>query len=297
MSVVDIRELQKEFVIYFGSEQSRINAYTLATTLVAIADAAKEANSLINPGYEVEVVVEALGSGSFKAKVRAVYAGINNLFSKENLKGIVLGVIASYIYQATLAPGAQVKIIVSDDQVVIEEGDKKIIVPRDVHEAVKQVERSEKFKQSVGRAFRAVEQDPTITSLGIARELADRRPLIEVPRIRFGQVSTDVELEHDARELLEVADLQIRRAILERSKRRWEFVWRGVKISAPVLDDRFYDDFFAHRITIAPGDVLQVKMKIFQSKDADTGIFLNTRYEIIEVVKHIPRMEQVSASF
>src|SRR5574340_502480 len=99
MRVIDVREFESDFVIYFGGEQKRINAYTLASSLVSIADAVKAANSLINPGYDVEVVVEAFGEGSFKAKVRTLYNGASNLFSKDNLKAIAVSVIASYVYE------------------------------------------------------------------------------------------------------------------------------------------------------------------------------------------------------
>ncbi len=108
MQVVDIREFEEEFVIYFGGEPKRINAYTLASSLVSVADDVKSANSLINPGYNVEVVVEAFGEGSFKVKVRTLYNGAKNLFSKENLKAITLGVIAAYIYQHTLSPDIEI---------------------------------------------------------------------------------------------------------------------------------------------------------------------------------------------
>jgi hypothetical protein len=45
MGVLRISQLEDSFVIYFQSDRERINAYTLASTLVAIADAAKAANA------------------------------------------------------------------------------------------------------------------------------------------------------------------------------------------------------------------------------------------------------------
>lgn len=162
MQVVDIREFKEEFVIYFGGEPKRINAYTLASSLVSVADAVKSANSLINPGYSVEVVVEAFGEGSFKVKVKTLYNGAKNLFSKENLKAITLSVIAAYVYQHTLSPDIEVNVIVNDKEVLIEHGDSKIIVPREVHDCVKEVEKSDKFKQSISRTFEAVEKDNNI---------------------------------------------------------------------------------------------------------------------------------------
>ena len=292
--LIDVGVFEEEFVVYFGSKQNRINAYTLASSLVSIADALKSANSLINPGYNVEVVVEAFGEGSFKVNVRTLYNGAKNLFSTDNLKAITLSVIAAYIFQLTLAQEIEINIIVNDDQVIIEQGVKKIIVPREVHEHVKAVEKSEKFRQSISRTFEAVEKDKDIESLGITPNMDDDIPLISVPRSKFSFLSDPPEILENQRHIVEDADLSILRAILERGTRKWEFVWRGIKISAPVLDDSFFNDFFAHKITIAPGDSIEVSLKIYQTRDQDTGIFTNNRYEVVEVIRHIPRMKQVA---
>jgi len=293
MQVIDVKEFEEEFVLHFGGKFKRINAYTLASSLVSVADAVKSANSLINPGYSVEVVVESFGEGSFRVKVRTLYEGSKNLFSKENLKTITLSVIAAYVYQNTLAPDAEVNIVVNTNEVIVEQGDNKIVIPREVHDAVKEVEKSDKFKQSIERTFEAIENDRNIETFGITPRMYDEQPLICIRRERFSLLSDPPENEENYRTIIEVADLSILRAILQRGRRKWEFVWRGVNISAPVLDDKFYDEFFAHKITIAPGDAIEVKLKIYQSRDEDTGIFTNERYEIVEVIKHIPRLKQV----
>ena len=292
MQVVNIIEFEEEFVLYFGGKPNRINAYTLASSLVSVADAVKSANSLINPGYNVEVVVEAFGEGSFKVRVRTLYNGAKNLFSKDSLKAITLSVIAAYVYQHTLSPDVEINVIVNTDEVIIEQGDKKIIIPREVHDAVKEVEKSEKFRQSIGKTFETIEKDKNIESFGITPKMEDETPLISIPRSKFYLLSDLPEIEENQRFVIEVAELNILRAILERGTRKWEFVWRGIKISAPVLDDNFFSDFFAHKITIAPGDSIEVNLKIYQTKDEDIGIFTNSKYEVIEVIKHIPRMKQ-----
>ena len=103
MKVVDISQFEDSVVLHFDTEGHRINAYTLASTLVSLADAAKAANSALNPGYEVEIVVESLGTGSFRAKIRALYRKNRNLFSKEVVVALVVGIIGNYIYERTLA--------------------------------------------------------------------------------------------------------------------------------------------------------------------------------------------------
>jgi len=45
MPTVEIARFESSVVIHFDTEDTRINAYTLASTLVALADAAKAAKS------------------------------------------------------------------------------------------------------------------------------------------------------------------------------------------------------------------------------------------------------------
>ncbi|GAB2627818.1 hypothetical protein GCM10027191_25940 [Novilysobacter erysipheiresistens] len=184
-------------------------------------------------------------------------------------------------------------IIVNDSSVIVEYGDTKVIVPRDVYEAQKQAEKSKRFENAVGQIFRGAESDTTVTGLRI--DPPDRRqPGPEVPRGMFCRFDTRVIDEDGDRVVVEYANLEISRAILARGRRKWEFYWRGVKISAPVLDDRFYDKFFAHEVTIAPGDVLKAAVRIVQRQDKDSGIYKNHSYEVVEIIDHIPRMRQAS---
>lgn len=292
MPTLSVSQFEDSFTVHFGSEYSRINAYTLATTLVGIADAAKIANSSVNPGYEIEVVVEALGPGSFKATLRTIYAEANNLFSKDNLRTIVLAIVANFIYQHTLAPDTDVTVTVGDTEVVIAQGDTRIVVPREIHEATQEIEKSPQFRKGIGDAVRAIESDRTIEDLGISPNM-ESPPEVRIPRERFAILTEEVAgPSSDEREMVEVTDLQILRAILERSRRRWQFVWNGIKISAPVTDESFYNEFFAHRITIAPGDVLRVRLRVKQRRNSDLGIFMNESYEVVEVLEHRQRETQ-----
>lgn len=94
---------------------------------------------------------------------------------------------------------------------------------------------------------------------------------------------------------------------MERGPRKWEFVWRGEKISGPVVDEAFYDDFFNHRITIAPGDALSVQLHILQEKHPDIDVYINkilksqrfesTYPDIIKKICHLNnRVNQITVS-
>jgi len=292
MNVVDISQFDDSVVLHFETEGQKINAYTLASILVSLADAAKAANAQLNPGYEVEIVVEALGPGSFRAKIRAFYKKNRNLFSHHIVVALAVGIIGNYIYERTLAVDNNVKVEINTDEVVIQRGDEKIIVPRRVYDATRQVEKDPQFRSSISQVFETAKSDPKITGFGFVKNIDDPPPQVIVNREAFERLAVLPPPDTDKRVITEIVDLQIIKAILERSDRKWEFVWRGIKISSPIIDQAFYDEFIAHNITIAPGDVLRVKLAILQRREPKTGIFSNEGYEVVEVFEHVPRLQQ-----
>lgn len=291
MTTVEVRREVDRFVLHFETPRREISAYALASALVGLADAVREANAVVNPGYRVEVIVEALSEGSFRATVRTVFTKARDLFSHQAVQAVIWGIVATHIYEKAIKTDTPPKITVSDNLVVIEISKDKIIVPRDVYEAKKQVEKSERFQGAIGRVFEAAESDPNVTGLAFTEDRQDVPSMI-VPRDSFGLFRSPIEGAENTREVVEITQVEISRAILERGRRRWEFFWRGFKIAAPILDERFFDQFFAHKITIAPGDALEVALHIVQERNKDSGIFVNVRYEIVEVLNHVPRLKQ-----
>ena len=292
MKVVDISAFKDSVALHFETNDHEINAYTLASILSSIADAAKAANSSINIGCEIEIVVEALGQGSFRAKIKALYKEGKNLFSSQLVKEVIIGIIINYIYDRTFASDNNVKIEIHTDEVVIEKGDEKIVVSRNVHDATREAEKNPKFTQAMDKTLNAIVQDTNIEGIGFVQDIGDPKPDIIISRESIIEGSGIVADEEGSRIITELVELKILKAILERSRKKWGFMWRGVKISAPVTDMQFYNRFCARDITIAPGDSLHVTLQIKQIKDDDTGVYVNKSYEVVEVHEHIPASKQ-----
>jgi hypothetical protein len=293
IATVKLSQFEDALVIHFATEGRRINAYTFASTLVALADAAKAANASINPGYEVEVVVEAIGPGSFRALIRTLYNKSRNLLGNQVVLAIVVGIITNYIYERTFAMDNAVKVEIKTDEVIIKRGNDRIIVPRNIYDSTRIAEKNPNFSKAVTRAFDAIGRDTDIEGIGFVPAIDCPPPGVLIKRDEV-QAAALLPIETPTDRIVpEQVDLQIIKAILQRSKRKWEFMWRGVKISAPVVDDKFYVDFFAHDITIAPGDILHVTLHVYQSKDLDTGIYRNVKYEVVQVLRHTPRVKQL----
>lgn len=293
MPVVKIAQFEDTVVLHFQTDREQINAYTLASTLVAFADAAKVANANINAGYDIEIVIEALALGSFRAKLRAISKSAKNLFSTHTVENIILGILASYIYDRTLSVRPEVTVTVLTDEVIVEYGQDRVVVPRRIYEAKQVVEKDSRFRNAVGKAFDAIAQDDRVTGLALVRDIDSPAPEIVIPREALQAAAIRIEEEPTERVEDELCDLYIIKAILQRSIRKWEFTWRGVRISAPIIDDEFYSKFFSHQITIAPGDKLQVRLRIKQSRDPRTNIFTNDSYEVVEVFEHVAGLRQM----
>jgi hypothetical protein len=139
----------------------------------------------------------------------------------------------------------------------------------------------------------AVQGDTTVGSFGFSADI-NTPPAVAIDRHDLARLPTvAVAPEEDTRELPpQEADVQILRAILEKSRRRWEFVWNGTRFPAPVLDENFFADFAAHKITIAPGDRLKVMLRIKQRRIPGVGIFVNETYEVLQVLEHVSQATQ-----
>lgn len=288
MAELRIAEFENTIVLYFQTPEPRINAYALAATLTALADGAKAAARTLNGGVDVEIVVEALNSGSFRAKITAV-ARQAGLFAKNQIvTGVIIGVLSSYVYDHTLAKKQPIEVVVQTDEVIVVSGDDKIIIPRNIYEAKQLVEKDPVFVRSMNRMLGSTVIDAHVTGFGLSPSLDSPPPPLILER-NLLESSEPLEPEPSTRVIEEDADLYIVKAIMERSSRKWEFKWHGMNISAPIKDPSFYDDFAKHNFTIAPGDEFQARIAIYQKRDDLSGIYSNARYEVLHVYRHVSR--------
>ena len=290
MATLDLTNARdSDFVIYFGGEPKEVDTYTFANALVAISDSMRAINAHVNPGYAVELRLEAVAEGSFQAKVKEHAKSIKDALKFTGVN-VILPIFVSWFYSHVIDPD-DVNVTVKTDEVIIQKGKDRIIVPRTAYNQAQTLPRDGKVAGSFAKAIEAVEGDAKVTSLGILRDFkkSDEPPAVMIPRADFARVRAIAERQEGrTRTRPQDAVITIIKAVYGKSDRKWEFVWNGVKISALIRDPIFLADLKQRRYLIGTGDALDVVLSIEQVWDEEANVWLNIDYSVSHVKRHIP---------
>lgn len=131
-----------------------------------------------------------------------------------------------------------------------------------------------------------MEDDPSISDFGLAIGMRSFEPIGIIQRSEFAILARPVEAEiedDDASYKDERTSVTVLKLIFERGGRRWQFIWNGIRISAPIKDDEFFTKMESREYVFSQGDILDVTLRIFQIRDPMSRAFINDHYEIIKV--------------
>ena len=278
------------FVIYFGGKPGEVDTYTFANALVALSDAFQEINNQVNPGYSLELRLEAVAEGSFMARVREIPKSIRDAF-KWGSNAVIMPILVTLFYDGVIKKDENTKITINTNEVIIQKGADRVIVPRSAYDQAQKLTDRKKVLRHVAAAVRAVESDPNVTSLGIYKDFDTTQPAaILIPRDEFAFIKSVADDDDDQRKRIvpQEATLGILKAVFAKSDRKWEFVWNGVKIGATISDPVFMASVMSRQVRIGAGDAIDATMEIEQSFDDTAGVWLNVGYRIAHVRKFIP---------
>lgn len=217
--------------------------------------------------------------------MKTVSRSLENLFSHELVKAVLVGLLTTMLYDAFLSKTAPPSITINTEEVVIEYGDQRLIVPRQVYEAKQKVDGAPEVREPLSRTIEAVEADDNIASFGIAAEMSDATPLIDIPRACFPDVRRNLlpPPDENRRSIDQTTIITVHKAVFEKSTRKWEFIWAGFRISAPIRDAAFFDNLMSRRIAIAQGDAFEADLRIHQVRDPAADAWINVGYEVLRI--------------
>jgi hypothetical protein len=172
---------------------------------------------------------------------------------------------------------------------------------RQAYDLKPRIESSPKVAEGVERALRAVKKDRAVKSVGISAR-RDTAPAVIVTRGHFDEalrrldertklfsLSTTIAaqeaptLVHETRTQVVRANLTVIKAVLLRSKRKWQFSWQGNKVSAPITDPNFFDQLESRSVALRQGDALDADLAITQRYLPEADVWMNHAYEVTKV--------------
>lgn len=285
-------------VVHFGGEIASIDAYTFGNSLVAFTDAVVAINNVINPGQEIEILLEAQGPGSFRAVIRRVPKDIGGFFSR-GIEALFWGVVATLLYEQTLKPmfEPKIEIVINTDEVVYNRGDDRVVVPRKVYDALPNVRKDPEVQRNVARTFKVLESDKSIQDFGLTARVDDPKPTLDIPRSKFSIIADAAVIVDETsrtRTREEKARLVILKAWLNHAKRKWSFEWNGVPISAPIADQEFLAKLDHREYLIGAGDALDVIIGLKQNYDDELKVYVNdpNSFVVVKVLNPVPKKLQ-----
>ncbi|MCE5330678.1 MAG: hypothetical protein LLF95_00885 [Bacteroidales bacterium] len=286
------------FKLRFDGEQHQLDANVLISSLIHTTTIIQELNRYFDSGKKIEIKVKALEKGSFQINIELIETVIDSLktiFTKENIEiGSLL--ITSFVglieIKKFLKGKKPSKIETKESKSVIfnENGDTLIIE----NSIINIYEQNATIKDALSQNFEVINNDPAINAFEVTDK--NEKPLIRIEKEEFSDMSLkSEEILKDERILKEAATLNIVRLSFEESL-KWEFFFKGNKISAKINDPNFFN-LIDKGEAFAKGDVLEVELQINQKWDDSVNTYINKSYQVNRIIRHILRNEQQKFEF
>ncbi len=93
---------------------------------MSIAEAIRAINQKVNPGLALEIAIDAVRPGSFRARLKTAKKTLKNLFSVNIPRDIIIGLLATCLWEKVISPEEPPRIIINYDSVISEHGSDRI---------------------------------------------------------------------------------------------------------------------------------------------------------------------------
>ncbi|MEO8760370.1 MAG: hypothetical protein ABI388_04450 [Bacteroidia bacterium] len=287
-----------DFKIKFDGQQHQVDANVLISSLIHTTTIVQEVNTYLNSGKKIEIKVKALEKGSFLCHIELIETtldSLKNLLTKDNIEvgAAIIGTVVGLIEIKKFLKGKKAK-------EVTPQGNKTKIINKDgnvliIENATFNIyEHNPIVKDALAQNFDALNNDPAITGFEITDN--NEKPLVRVDKSEFIDLSQkSEEIEEGERKIIEAATVNVVRVSFEENL-KWDFYYRGIKISAKITDPSFYE-LIDKGEAFAKGDVLEIELQINQKFDESVNTFVTKSYQVNKIIRHVLRNEQQKINF
>ena len=286
------------FKIKFDGQQHQVDANVLISSLIHTTTIVQEVNRYLNSGKKIDIKVKALEKGSFLCHIELVETTLEtlkNLLTKENIEvgAAIIGSFVGLIELKKFLKGKkakEVKHLGDKTKITNHLGDILIIE----NATFNIYEHSPVVKDALTQNFDVLNNDPAITGFEITDK--NEKPFIRVDKSEFVEMAQkSEEIEEGERRIVEAATVNIVRVSFEENL-KWDFYYRGIKISAKIADPNFYE-LIDKGEAFAKGDILEIELQINQRFEEGVNTYVTKSYQVNKIVRHLSRNEQQKLNF
>jgi len=286
------------FKIKFDGQQHQVDANVLISSLIHTTTIVQEVNKYLNSGKKIDIRVKALEKGSFLCHIELVetaFDSLKNLLTKENIElgSAIIASLVGLIELKKFLKGKRAKEIKHQgEKTKITNNEGNILI---IENATFNIyEHSSLVKDALTQNFDVLNNDPAITGFEITD--SNEVPLVRVDKEEFVDMAQkSEEVEEGERRIVEAATVNIVRVSFEENL-KWDFYYRGIKISAKIADPNFFE-LIDRGEAFAKGDVLEIELQISQKFDETVNTFITKSYQVNKIVRHLSRNEQQKINF
>ena len=124
----------------------------LAKSLLEISNALKEINRIVNPDFDVDIYIEAVGKGSFRAGIKTLAKKVRPL-NEAVFIPLLVSLFACYLFEKIFSDDLEINIIVNDHSYIVEAGDQRVVLPKEAQEPRNRIVESTEVEKCVSKAF------------------------------------------------------------------------------------------------------------------------------------------------
>jgi hypothetical protein len=290
--------LDTDFKIKFDGQQHQIEANVLISSLIHTTTIIQEVNKYLNTGKKIDIKVKALEKGSFLCHIELIETTLDtlkNLLTKENLNtgGTIIGIVVGLIELKKFLKGKKAKNSESQGNTTTITNHYGDVITIE-NTTFNIYENNTIIKDALTQNFDVLNNDYAITGFEITNK--KEIPLIRVDKKDFEiMAQKSEETESGERTIIEASTVNILRVSFEENL-KWDFYYRGIKISAKISDPNFYE-LIDKGQAFAKGDILEVELQINQKFDETVNTFVTKSYQINKIIRHLSRNEQQKINF
>ena len=270
--------------VKFGGQVEAVDVGTFTRVLIDYSSILQAACKGEDPNAAVEANVRTVRPGCLEVDLSIIAKTIGDLFSdpSTSLDTIVNGIaIASGFYGFAKFLGKHGRAVRAEEKpegvsVTAEDGTTTLVN----NGVINLYMNSPKATDAVCKSFESLDNDPRVESVSI---ISDGEEQFRAEREEFSAMASSPAYESpQTRTLEERVKLTVVKPVLEKStSRKWEFVWRGEKITANVTSRDFIESLVDRSFSV--GTVMDVTLRSHQVYDDNLHAYINKCREVTEV--------------